>query len=93
VDTQYYDDIRVIPKVYSPCRATAQSIAFWRCIMAILKLEDGTTYTQVDDIARELAPLNVQLKRWSIGDNPDVQNLLAKDVLSDEEKAHVQGSA
>jgi 1,2-dihydroxy-3-keto-5-methylthiopentene dioxygenase len=61
--------------------------------MAILKLEDGTTYTQVDDIARELAPLNVQLKRWSIGDNPDFQNLLAKDVLSDEEKAQVQGSA
>ena len=64
--------------------------------MAILKLEDGTTYTQVDDIARELAPLNVQLKRWSIGDNPDVpdvQNLLAKDALSDEEKAQVQGSA
>ena len=57
--------------------------------MAILKLEDGTTYTQVDDIARELAPLNVQLKRWSIGDNPDVQNLLAKDALSDEEKAQV----
>jgi 1,2-dihydroxy-3-keto-5-methylthiopentene dioxygenase len=61
--------------------------------MAILKLVDGTTYTQLDDIARELAPLNVQLKHWSIGDNPDVQNLLAKDALSDEEKAQVQGSA
>ncbi|HEY9619927.1 MAG TPA: hypothetical protein V6C78_06145 [Crinalium sp.] len=57
--------------------------------MAILKLEDGTTYTSVDDIARELAPLNVQLKCWSIGDDPDVQNLLAKDALSDEEKAQV----
>jgi 1,2-dihydroxy-3-keto-5-methylthiopentene dioxygenase len=56
--------------------------------MAILKLEDGTTYTQLDDIARELAPLNVQLKHWSIGDNPDVQNL-AKDALSDEEKAQI----
>jgi 1,2-dihydroxy-3-keto-5-methylthiopentene dioxygenase len=57
--------------------------------MAILKLEDGTTYTSVDDITRELAPLNVQLKHWSIGDNPDIQNLLAKDALSDEEKAQV----
>ena len=33
---------------------TAQSSAFWRCIMAILKLENGITYPQVDDIAREL---------------------------------------
>ena len=57
--------------------------------MAILRLEDCTTYTQVDDIARELAPLYVQLKRWPVGDNPDVQNLLAKDALSDEEKAQV----
>jgi len=57
--------------------------------VAILRLEDGTTYTQVDDIARELAPLSVQLKRWPVGDNPDVQNLLAKDALSDEEKAQV----
>ena len=57
--------------------------------MAILKLEDGTSYTSVDDIARELAPLNVQLNRWSIGNNPDLKNLLAKDALSDEEKAQV----
>jgi 1,2-dihydroxy-3-keto-5-methylthiopentene dioxygenase len=41
--------------------------------MATLKLEDGTTYTSVDDTARELAPLNVQLKPWLIGDNPDTE--------------------
>jgi 1,2-dihydroxy-3-keto-5-methylthiopentene dioxygenase len=57
--------------------------------MAILQLEDGTTYTQLDHIARELAPLNVQLNRWPVGDNPEVHDLLAKDVLSDEEKEQV----
>jgi len=57
--------------------------------MAILQLEDGTTYTQLGDIARELAPLNVQLNRWSVGDNPEIHRLLAKDVLSDEEKEQV----
>jgi 1,2-dihydroxy-3-keto-5-methylthiopentene dioxygenase len=57
--------------------------------MAILQLEDGTTYTQLDDIARELAPLNVQLNRWSVGDNPEIHRLLAKDALSDEEKEQV----
>ncbi len=57
--------------------------------MAILRLEDGTTYTQLGDIARELASLNVQLNRWSVGDNPEVHRLLAKDALSDEEKEQV----
>jgi len=57
--------------------------------MAILRLEDGTTYTQLDDIARELAPLHIQLNRWSVGDNPEVHRLLAKDALNDEEKAQV----
>jgi len=57
--------------------------------MAILQLEDGTTYTQLGDIARELAPLNVQLNRWSVGDNPEIHRLLAKDALSDEEKEQV----
>lgn len=57
--------------------------------MAILQLEDGTTYTQLGDIARELAPLNVQLNRWPVGDNPEIHRLLAKDALSDEEKEQV----
>lgn len=57
--------------------------------MAILRIEDGTTYTQLEDIARELAPLNVQLNRWPVGDNPEIQRLLAKDALSDEEKEQV----
>ncbi|HEY9797755.1 MAG TPA: hypothetical protein V6D30_19130, partial [Leptolyngbyaceae cyanobacterium] len=34
-------------------------------------------------------PLNVQLNRWSVGDNPEIHRLLAKDALSDEEKEQV----
>ncbi|OZH56048.1 acireductone dioxygenase, partial [Hydrocoleum sp. CS-953] len=54
--------------------------------MAILKLEDGTIYTQINDISRELKPLNVKLNHWPVGENPETHNLLAKDVLSDDEK-------
>lgn len=54
--------------------------------MAILRLEDGTIYTQLRDITRELAPLNIQLNHWAVGEDPEVHNLLAKDVLNDEEK-------
>ena len=57
--------------------------------MAILRLEDGTTYTELGDIERELAPVNVQLNHWPVGDNPNIQALLAKDALSDEEKEQV----
>jgi 1,2-dihydroxy-3-keto-5-methylthiopentene dioxygenase len=57
--------------------------------VAILQLEDGTTYTQRDDIERELAPLNVHLNNWPVGDNPEIHRLLAKDALNDEEKEQV----
>lgn len=57
--------------------------------MAILKLEDGTTYTQMGDIARELSPLKIQLNTWTIGNNPKIKDLLAKEALSDEEKEQV----
>lgn len=57
--------------------------------MAVLRLEDGTTYTQLDDIARELAPLNVHLNYWPVGDAPEMHTLLSKDVLSDAEKEQV----
>lgn len=57
--------------------------------MAILRLENGTTYTQLSDITRELAPLNIQLNRWPIGDSAEIRNLLAQDVLSDAEKEQV----
>ncbi len=57
--------------------------------MAILQLEDGTTYTQLDDITRELAPVKVQLNHWGVGDDPEINQLLAKDSLNDEEKERV----
>ncbi len=57
--------------------------------MAILQLEDGTTFTQLADIERELAPLQIQLNRWPVGDNPEIHDLLAKDALTDEEKEQV----
>ena len=54
--------------------------------MAILRLEDATIYTQLSDITPELAPLNIQLNHWPVGAEPEVHNLLKKDVLNDEEK-------
>ncbi len=54
--------------------------------MAILRLEGGTTYTQLSDIERELAPLNVQFNRWSVGNEPELGALLAQTILSDTEK-------
>ena len=57
--------------------------------MAILRLENGTTYTQQSDITRELAPLNIQLNRWPVGDSAEIQNLLAKDALDDNQKEQV----
>ncbi|MEG4069774.1 acireductone dioxygenase [Microcoleus sp. Pol11C2] len=57
--------------------------------MAILRLENGTTYTQQSDITRELASLNIQLNRWPVGDSAEIQNLLAKDALDDNQKEQV----
>ncbi|HEY9601621.1 MAG TPA: acireductone dioxygenase [Allocoleopsis sp.] len=57
--------------------------------MAILQLEDGTTFTQLADIERELAPLQIQLNRWPVGDNPEIHDLLAKEALTNEEKEQV----
>jgi 1,2-dihydroxy-3-keto-5-methylthiopentene dioxygenase len=54
--------------------------------MAILELENGTIYTALEDIARELAPLQVSLNRWEVSKNPAIAQLLAKETLNDEEK-------
>lgn len=34
--------------------------------MAILKLEDGIVHHNLQAILNELAPLNIQVRRWSI---------------------------
>ncbi len=57
--------------------------------MAILRLEDGTTYTAIAEIARELAPLNIQLAYWPVGDRPQLLSLLVREALNDEEKEQV----
>jgi 1,2-dihydroxy-3-keto-5-methylthiopentene dioxygenase len=57
--------------------------------MAILQLEDGTTYTDVEVIASTLAPLGVQLNRWAVSDQPELQPLLAQQELSEAEKQQV----
>jgi 1,2-dihydroxy-3-keto-5-methylthiopentene dioxygenase len=55
--------------------------------MAILQLENGTTYQQINDINSELAPLNIQIQRWPVGENLQLSILLAQDQLDEEEKA------
>lgn len=57
--------------------------------MAILRLEDGTTYTQISEISRQLAPLNIQLNHWVVGDNLQLHRLLAEENLNQEEKEQV----
>jgi 1,2-dihydroxy-3-keto-5-methylthiopentene dioxygenase len=57
--------------------------------MAILKLEDGTTYTQLTDISRELASLNIQLNYWSVGEDSQLRQLLVQESLNPAEKEQV----
>jgi 1,2-dihydroxy-3-keto-5-methylthiopentene dioxygenase len=57
--------------------------------MAILKLEDGTTYTKLEDIARELAFLNVQLNYWTVAKEAQIQQLLAQEILTEAEKEQI----
>ncbi|ACK65216.1 Acireductone dioxygenase ARD [Rippkaea orientalis PCC 8801] len=57
--------------------------------MAILQLENGTTYIQLDDITRELAPLKVKLNYWTVGEDRKLGNLLDQESLSEEEKEDV----
>ncbi len=57
--------------------------------MASLRLENGITLTDLAPIAMELAPLNVELSHWGVGDNSTVQTLLQKAALTEDEKAHV----
>jgi 1,2-dihydroxy-3-keto-5-methylthiopentene dioxygenase len=57
--------------------------------MAILQLEDGKTYTKLEDIARELAPLNVQLNHWTVGEKAQIRQLLEQEILTEAEKEQV----
>lgn len=57
--------------------------------MAKLLLEDGTILNNLNDVARELAPLNVSLSHWPTGDDPELVALLDKPALTDGEKETV----
>lgn len=57
--------------------------------MAILQFEDGTLYTNLSQIALELASLNIQLKRLPVGKNLDLPGLLTRDILSVAQKERV----
>jgi 1,2-dihydroxy-3-keto-5-methylthiopentene dioxygenase len=57
--------------------------------MAILELENGTIYNSLEDIARELAPLQVSLNRWEVNKDPAIAALIAKENLDNEQKEKV----
>ncbi|NMG07929.1 cupin domain-containing protein [Brasilonema sp. UFV-L1] len=57
--------------------------------MAILQLQDGTRYTDLQNISRELAPLNIQLNHWAVGDSHELHQLLAQDSLNEDEKEQI----
>ena len=61
--------------------------------MAILQLEDSTTYTDLRHIARELASLNIQIDRLPLAPNTYVSELLERDLLSLIQKEQILVSA
>ncbi|MFN6528098.1 cupin domain-containing protein [Nostoc sp. ChiSLP03a] len=56
--------------------------------MANLLLNDGTIESDLDEIARELAPLGIQLKHYDPGTSLLFPNLLDQDVLTETEKRY-----
>jgi 1,2-dihydroxy-3-keto-5-methylthiopentene dioxygenase len=54
--------------------------------MAILRLTDGTVYHDRADIDRELAPLNIQLQQWPLGNDPQLLGILHQPQLSADDK-------
>ena len=57
--------------------------------MALLKFENGDSTTDLSRIQNELAPLNIKLDHWPVGDNTEVKMLLDKPALAPEEKDQV----
>lgn len=60
--------------------------------MAILRLENSTTHSELSDITRELAALNIELKYSPVGKKLELAGLLEKDTLSHLEKTQVLGA-
>jgi 1,2-dihydroxy-3-keto-5-methylthiopentene dioxygenase len=57
--------------------------------MAVLQLESGKTLTDLVQIGQHLAVLDIQLKKWPVGDNVIARILLAQPSLQDDEKEQV----
>ncbi|TVP71039.1 MAG: cupin domain-containing protein [Leptolyngbya sp. LCM1.Bin17] len=57
--------------------------------MARLRLENGQVITDLAAIATHLDPLNIQLHRWPVGDDADLQALLTQASLTDSQKETV----
>jgi 1,2-dihydroxy-3-keto-5-methylthiopentene dioxygenase len=57
--------------------------------MAILQLDDGTTFRNTADIARALAPLCIQLIQYPQAQESYLSELLGQDSLSDQEKSQI----
>jgi 1,2-dihydroxy-3-keto-5-methylthiopentene dioxygenase len=57
--------------------------------MASLRLENGTTITDLTAIGQELAPLRVQLSHWPVGDDAALHRLLAQVALDNDRQEQV----
>lgn len=57
--------------------------------MAVLYLENGSGLSHLEAITAELAPLNIALSQWPVGQNPLLQSLLAQASLNDGQKEGV----
>lgn len=57
--------------------------------MATLRLEDGTIHRELESIEHELSSLNIQIDLWTVGDNPQLYDLLKQPQLNEDEKNQV----
>ncbi|MDM9384050.1 cupin domain-containing protein [Chlorogloeopsis sp. ULAP01] len=57
--------------------------------MSILKLENGQILSHLSDIQRELATLNIQIEHQDLGKSLRSPELLAQDILSQQEKQRI----
>lgn len=57
--------------------------------MALLKLEDGRKFLNLDDIRRELAPLHIEISHWPIEMTNIVGSLLTADTLNEQQKENL----
>ena len=54
--------------------------------MALLRVENGSSISDVDKIRAELSPLGIELAEWPFERIPKISALLVADVLGDDQK-------